>query len=447
MDKRIKWPLYAIEAYLVFSLILLIAGPLHFELHNKIQFVFLIIAYHVAFILGYNIGTKSDSNCRKDIYKGDKNAIVSRYTFLIILVLYVWLIVTRNITHANSYIPVELFKRAITGIMNPALSYNSNKGTDAEALFHGNKVMTGSILLIYFLYYCFPAITVLYWEQINKIQRILSVIIIVLCLLLGFASGTNASIFHVIIPLSVGLVLKNLTGNKKNNKSTARQNIKRIRKPIITMLCFGVLYFINNIDSRLGGNVLAYFCSKSSDITISTPYKEIINNPQLGSLVKGLASVQSYICQGYYGMSLAIDKGFTPTYGLGHSFFLATSSDNMFGTNIISNTYQEKITNIWSRTVNWHSFYSQMANDVGFYGVIIIMLILGIITSKVWIDIIINNNPIAKLLFVVMMPIYIFMPMNNQMGNLYGTFFSFWVLLILWIISRKNKIVLGRLCI
>lgn len=449
MNRRTYLPLFVVEAYLVFTLILLIIGPLSYNLHNKTQFTILIVLYHFAFICGYELGVRGNTNCRTDIFYGSVYTIRKRYSVLIVVVFYVWLIVTRNITHAGSYIPTELFSRAISGLLNPSSMYIIGKGTDADYLFHGNKVMTGSVLLIYFLYYCFPAITVLYWNKISKAQKLFSVIIIFLSLILGFASGTNAMIFHVIIPLSGGLIIHFSTRTEeeimisRERRRGENRNKKRVKRIIIIMLVMGLIFFIYNIDSRLNGNVLAYYSSKSADITISEAYNYLLQDPILTPFIKGLASIQSYMCQGYFGMSLAIDQPFTSTYGIGHSFFLATSFDNMFGTHFIERTYQEKITNIWSRTINWHSFYSQMANDVSFYGVIIIMFVLGIILAKVWKDIIHNNNPIAKLFFIILIPIFPFIPMNNQMGNLYGTFFSFWILFILWGLTRNHILCFG----
>ena len=451
MRKNKFFPLYIIEGYLLFSLVLLVSGPLHFELHNTTQFVILIVLYHFAFVFGYLFGNQTYSPCRSMIFQGDDRSVIKRFNILIIVVLYVWIVVTRNMTHASSYLPIELFSKAFRGILNPVANYNINKGTDALSVFHGNKVMTGSVLLIYFLYYCFPGIAVIWWKKITKKQKIVSIVIIFLCLSLGFASGTNAMIFHVILPLSGGLLIKTVTRSQEEldklfeRKRSQSKRIKRTRRIVFIFLVFGLIFFVYNIDSRLSGNVLAYYTSKSRDITISNAYRELINDPLFSPFVKGLSSIQSYMCQGYYGMSLSLDQSFTTTYGIGHSFFLATSFDNMFGTEIIARTYQEKITDIWSRTVNWHSFYSQIANDVSFWGVIIVMFALGIIISKVWRDIIECNNPIAKLFFIVLIPLFVFIPMNNQLGNLYGTFFSFWVLYILWAVTRKCVLTVGSI--
>ncbi len=448
-SKKLFLPLYAIEAYLLFSLLLLNIGPLHFNLHNNTQFIVLITAYHLMFILGYKVGIRKGRGGRTNIFYGNDAQIRQRFSLLIILVIYIWIVVTRNVTHASSYLPIEFFQKAISGLLNPASRYYSNKGSDASELFNGNKFVTGSVLLIYFLYYCFPALTVMYWKKISRIQKIFSVVLIFLCILQGFSTGTNASIFHIVFSLAGGVLIILSTksqyevffgSSKKNDKRK-----RRAKRIVIFAIVLGVLYFVYNINTRLAGETIEYFVSKSPDISLSKAYEGAVDNSVLGPYVRGLASIQSYICQGYYGMSLAINKGFTSTYGIGHSFFLATSFDNMFGTSIIDHTYQEKITDLWSRTVNWHSFYSQMANDVSFYGVIIIMFLLGIIIAKVWRDIIDANNPIAKLFMVVLIPVFIFMPMNNQMGNLYGTFFSFWELFFIWIITRNYAIKIGKI--
>lgn len=445
--KKIKYkPLFIIEIYLIFSLFLFWLGPIRYNTHNTLYFIILILLYHVAFILGYRLGMESYSPCRKNIFYGDEKTIQKRYSLLIVVVFYVWIVYNRNCTHASSYIPVELFKNLSGGLKDAASAYSLTKNKDINQ-FQGNRLVTGTILPIYFMFYCFPALTVMYWKIINKNQKIWSVIAITLSFLTGISTGTNQFIFHVAFSLVGGIVLNNIVHRQNNtNDNNVKKGAKKLRKIIISLGVLLILYFINNIDNRLEHDPLNYFIH-GHDIKLNSMYEPFLYNGSLFSLVSGLASIESYMCQGYYGMSLALDQPFTSTLGFGHSAFLAITFNNSFGFSIIDRTYQEKITYIWPRESNWHSFYSQMANDVGFIGVILIMFLLGIVISKVWRDIIENDNPFAKLLFIVMIPLFVFIPMNNQVGNMYGTFFSFWILLFLWGITRTKSLKIGRLWI
>lgn len=448
MKNKVYSPLIIIEVYLCFSLILLAIGPINYHLHSLPFFLFLISFYHFAFIIGYIIGARSYSSCRNDIlYTSPKN-FRNRYSIVLFIVFYTWIIVNRNNTHASSYIPIDLFRRLMQGITNPSELYYFNKSDAAMNQFHGNRLVTATVFLTYFLYYCLPAIAVLSWKKISQMQKLFSVILVLLALLTGLSVGTNGIIFHVIFSLFGGLAIKfyNNDDHKRNNRrgKSIKKKRRNIKIVIIMFSILGILYFVYNIDNRLGNDTLGYFIH-GSDITLRPIYETLVDIPIIYPFVKGLVSIESYLCQGYYGMSLALEQPFTTTYGLGHSFFIAISMDSTFGTDIISRTYQEKITNIWSRSSSWHSFYSQMANDVSFIGVIIIMFALGMIISRVWKDVIEHNNQVAKLFFVQLLPLFIFIPMNNQLGNFYGTFFSFWILYILWAISRKYVIRIGKL--
>lgn len=428
-------PLFLIEGYLIFTLLLFQYGPLCFRIHEEKLFWILIFLYHFAFIIGYVLQIKVRNEIRAwrplPIY-----SFRQRYTLGLLLSFFVWIVYTRSNTKATSYIPFDLIENAMIGIFNPGVRHYWKDSIAANMQFQSEPLVTACVVLFYFVYYCLPAFLVLYWKKITYLQKITSITLIVANVIVGISVGTNAIIFHELFSLMGGVMIKRYT-EKKDNSGKLFLGIG------IFLICC-ILYFSYNISNRLNGQEIMFYKSKSSDITVSSLYTNIHVPPMW---LSSLASLEYYICQGYYGMSLALDKEFTPTFGFGHSFYLIKKFDKTFSSNLFSKTYQAKIDEIWPSARNWHSFYSQMANDVGFFGVIMVMFFLGKLVGMVWVDVLFHNNFFAKCLCVLFFPLFIFMPANNQLGNMTGTLVAFWEVLFLWLVSRRAGLRIGTFSI
>lgn len=140
-----------------------------------------------------------------------------------------------------------------------------------------------------------------------------------------------------------------------------------------------------------------------------------------------------YMVQGYQGMSFSLGEKFDTSYGIGHSIFLQKVFAEHFGADIGERSFQHKITNRWDEKVQWHSFYSHIANDVGFTGVILVMFILGYYYASVIVSIARDDNIFSKMLLPLFAIMFIYMPANNQVLSFLETMVSFWVLTALFI--------------
>ena len=110
-----------------------------------------------------------------------------------------------------------------------------------------------------------------------------------------------------------------------------------------------------------------------------------------------LISVTNYLTQGYYGMSLCLREEWLPTLGVGNSKGLMDLVEAFKDT--YKRTFQWRITKYgWDDNVQWHSMYSWFANDLGFWGTISVMFILGILLSTLYKDYLEANNPYAMVL-------------------------------------------------
>jgi hypothetical protein len=143
------------------------------------------------------------------------------------------------------------------------------------------------------------------------------------------------------------------------------------------------------------------------------------------------------LVQGYYGFSLALDQNFTTTFGFGNSPFLSRQFEWITGISLKNRTYQYKIDNLWSESVQWHTFYSQFANDFHFLGVSVLLFFIGFFMAITWKSIFLFSNYFALLLMPLYFEMFIFIPANNQIFGYIETLSTFFILNYLMFKSIK----------
>ena len=140
----------------------------------------------------------------------------------------------------------------------------------------------------------------------------------------------------------------------------------------------------------------------------------------------------NYLVQGYYGFSQSLKMDFTSTLGFGNSQFLTRQVEWLTGYDLSIYTYQHKIDAVWGETAQWHSVYSQIANDVHFIGVALWNFVMGFYLAKLWKSFLDENNIYSKLLLPLFAMLIIFTPANNQVFGYLETFSAFFFMSLLW---------------
>ena len=139
-------------------------------------------------------------------------------------------------------------------------------------------------------------------------------------------------------------------------------------------------------------------------------------------------------------MNLSLSLDWDPTFGLGHSMFLVTQIDKHFDTKIFEHTYQKRAEIYgWSSTVNWHTMYSWIANDFSYFGVIVIMFILGRIMSWAINDFIYIHDYRSLVLFYFMIMMILYSSANNQVLSTVTSMIAFWYFLFSKIFIRRKR--------
>ena len=278
---------------------------------------------------------------------------------------------------------------------------------------------------------------IMYFKKLSIYNRVVLILTIALIIAEYIATGTNIGVFRIIL-VFVTLFFIRVAREESRFRSSANKKNKRRFIVLSVIAAIAVLVLFDKIMKSRGGillwqsgyyNIGGIYLNKDSVVFKYMP----------AGIYMLLIAVSSYLCQGYYGMSLSLRLPWKPGYGVGHSMAIM----NLLGDAVKvphENTYQFRATEFgWQEGVQWHTMYSWFANDVSYIGVILIMFIIGIVFAMAYRDAVQTNNPYAKLVTYYMMLMAFFIPCNNQLFQSTYTMFAFIFSLLLWLTTRGRK--------
>lgn len=413
-------PMLLVEIYLLFTLLVLIFGPVRFNLHNAYTFWILIFSYHLFFIVGYIYGLNS-SNCKKEIVQ---KFSLFRFNLLLVFGVFGVLITYKNLMNSDSIIPYNLFGDLLRGLKEPAVVYVERM---SETVYEGSgKSRLMNIFFIFFAYckLLFIFYFIWFWKFLSSKLKFVSIIYCFLYILPSLSAGVNSVLFlFVFFSFSSILVVYFLF---------YRDRLKKLLIKLFILFLIPI-YSFGNIMSTRGGS-FDYFINSSplGDISVSVNDIDYTELTISDSLYYASVWLDFYLVQGYYGFSIILDKEFIWTYGFGNSAFLQRQLNLLTGIDVSNFTYQHRNDNIWGEFSMWHSFYGQFANDFSPYGLIILMFIFGIFLSKIWKSVIYRNSFYGAALLPIFIIMFIFFPANNQVFGYIDSISYFIILSIFW---------------
>ena len=170
-------------------------------------------------------------------------------------------------------------------------------------------------------------------------------------------------------------------------------------------------------------------------------------SPSMSMLSDGgkylLGATTAYSTQGYYGLYLALNKDFTTSWGLGHSSALMALYVNLPVTYLFyERTYVHRLTeDKLERSVpNRRATLVWFANDVGFFGTLLLLIPLARIYALSWIDATEGGDDQAAVLFALLSIQVFYFTANSQLLQTldgYLAILSSW--LALWVLARSSK--------
>lgn len=410
-------PIIIVMSYLLMTIIFFTFGPNEWPIKNPVKLYTFLFFANTSLLIGYILGTKK----RKLVYRCKSFRPLFRFS---LLVYFLFLPIT-SYARTGNVIPDVL--NAITNFGKAY--YESKKVAWPEYL----RMMVSPALIA-----CVP-LGIYKWDQLRRLEKILLLFSIIYYISIDISRGKNKSLADYLIIFTMILMLKKI----KLFIDKTGSYVFHLNKRMLRIL---IMYFI--IISLLGWVFFNYFTMVISSRTYSLYNSFTGNTIQIDNVLLapfktelqkyGAAKLMAYLSQGYYGLSLALDKPFHFSYGIGYSLFLLENAEEILGlSNVKKLTYSYKLyDDNWPTGRVWSSFYVWPASDITFFGVILLMFIIGFIYATVWLESLLSNDHISLIIFSLLNILLFYIPANNQLFQEGETFFGSWFWFLYWFLRR-----------
>ena len=450
----LRFPIYLTLVYLIATLIIYVLCPYNWPTKLPWLFYTLNILYIGALVGGYFFGQKHRLSLGKIQWNESKTDLMCFILSIASIVNFLVYIVTIFRSYGLGTLDFgTLFTEMGKGLRNPGYGYYMNYMRQQN--LEGAQVLGGTLFTLFNLCWSFlknPIIilSMLYFKRLKVYGKIFTAAYLALVIVYYISIGTNIQFLHVILLILLPVILEVF-----DLWHAGQMRPKKLLKPIAMVLACGILlaayfgYMIQSRSNTYGYDVDDYKIAglaPTPEDEPTEPVEDPSQGPELpappkkqaGALEKLWISGSSYLTQGYYGMSQALTVDWTPMFGIGNSMFLVNLISNSIY-DVDQYTYQVKLEQFgWDSDVRWHSIYTWIANDVSFYGVILVMFLIGLLFGMMFKDAIVVKNPFARasvFFFILMM---LFIPCNNQVGQTADNLLGFLALIFLWLLCKKE---------
>jgi hypothetical protein len=292
------------------------------------------------------------------------------------------------------------------------------------------------------LTYAVLPLGILNWRRIGWPGRVSVLIAVSSSLIFSIMRGTDKEIADLLIA-GLAATLVSIGRSIATGAGGRRLLLRYLRPLLIGLVC---IYFAQGLstdrkDARLGGYASrTTVCANDSRICADLDGAQIAWLPLRQRF--GLTLFILSTCSGYYGLELALEKPFVPTWGVGHSpaalgVYEAVTGDPSL--HFRTFTWRGGDDH-WSEDYYWSTLITWIANDTGFAGAPFVLALIGYFWARWWREAAAGMSDSAAILFVLATTMIFYLPANNQVFASYEGYSTFvvWVAVWLWQRSRRR---------
>lgn len=399
-----RFILPAIVVFQIITLALYYFGPIQYEWSGASPIVAIYVAFYLGMlILGYFLGRKYYLKGQS----GPSNLLGFVKIAAVATLLFFPFALMAKVGDISSAMSVgDLY--GLSGI----------KKSESEGAYDYIRMFLG-----YFLFGLFP---VLVWHG-KKLPRAIATlgwVAIFSNVLLTLLVGVNKIIFDYLMIAVTLVVFRSNVSDFLTKKGMA------LATAAVLLMALAAVFFVEGQLSRYGSSAIS-----GEDPRLGAYSKYNADDGELKILYSAMTG---YLSQGYRAFDLALSKPFEFTWGVGNSTFFSRQVDRVLGTDLGDSTYPAQIEmDGWDRYINWSTFYVWWASDLSFYGVALLMILIGIFFRVVENTLLIQEDLSAVILYSFMIVMLFYLSANNQIFQSGEMALGFLFLFFPFIMKRK----------
>nr|WP_300047969.1 hypothetical protein [uncultured Nocardioides sp.] len=443
-------PLVLCGGFFLATILLAAIGPITWQFEKPVRLYGFLLLCAAALSLGYLRGVRVTPESTRA-----KSPISASAVVVVGAVAYLALYLPTVHTLTGKWYP-----DVWTGLTNPGSAYDL-KICLAET---SSQVWTYLAILAAPLTIPLMPVTLLFFRRLSTSARVLGISCIVLEVATGVAQAVNKNVAEICAYIVLVLVL---LGVGAISQRRPRKVVACIVGIFVVVGLFGA-YFSSTLSNRVAQDVSdsnAEICVDDSGEKAPVDRSKVdaaltegamvgfgterVDSPVLQVVPSGLRPITinltSYLTQGYQGLDLAMREDFEPTWGLGFSEFYRHNVLRATGNGdqeeaVLARTYPGQIedTYEWPYGLRWSTFFVHPASDITFYGVVLLMLLVGFVFGLSWRDTILRKDPLAATVFFHMCILVFYLNANNQLFQAGRLAVGFTVVVIAWVVLRRS---------
>lgn len=424
--------------YFIITFLFFLLGPIHWfeqEYGTDILFFVLIFAYFLFFYLG-GVSTRGIGvEFEQEEYYVDHSERVIRYLSIAIYINLV-LTILNALQYSYTSSITQLINKTIQAFSNPAAVYYDKLRQMNET--SGTSVITLVTVFLAPIQFTAQYLSLYYFKKLTVFQKIVVILTLVVEALRWLSIGTNKGLFDIAFLIGSVFLVKILRTHffriNKVDAKTRRRN-RRMFWFVVILVILALSYFSYTMATRVTDSVDYYF--REFPYSLTPKFMRVL-----------VARADRYITQGYHHMRLILHYcDWTPLFGIGNSRYLISIVERLLGKDIMALTYPGKLEAMGvgvDAYANWHTAFVWFANDISFFGVVLLMFSVGRLFSKLLFESITEENPISMTLLFMVICGLVNISCTNYTLAFSNMCMGFWGLFILRAITKRRGIVIGK---
>ena len=300
-----------------------------------------------------------------------------------------------------------------------------------------SKVLIMQLRTIFwgFTFFAYP-IGFLYFKKMPVSDKLVFILAISVDCLAALNMGISKNLGDIVI-IAIGMTfLKNKTLPKQKKKKN-RMIYKVSILLLLFIIAFGKIQDLRSDYKKVSINIYGKFAT----VNDNTIYYYLFGNDS--EVSKMIDKIGGYVSNSYTGLAYALEIPFKNTYLMGASRALMEYGEQYLHMELKNKTYNSRIDTMygWKDGQWWPTAFVWIANSVSFFGVPIILFLLGRFIKKLEYEYQNNCNIISAVMYGQMLIMLFYLPCNMQLLQARQALLGF-IFLIFVYLNKNKKIML-----